>query len=780
MKVTAKQQKNHRERILRQARISLNNGRHVVPVPPRSKGPVVKNWPVLRLRKDQLEEYFASDDNIGWMTGETSGDLVDVDLDCKAAIVLGKVFLPKTERIHGREGRRTSHYWYGATPIPRPMKFVDVDGKCLVELRSDGQQTLIPPSIHPNGEQLRWEGTGEPTRIGGDDLCKAVRKIAAGALLARHWPKLGRRHDAANALAGMLLRGGWKKNETAGFIEAVAEAAGDDESRQRVKDVMSTATRIASGAAATGTPSLAVIMGDDVVSRIRQILQIAAGSRSTLVSGTEDWPDPALLGDELLPVKKFRLDLLPSSFRPLVEDVSERMQTPPDYAGAAAVVTLAGCVNRRARIQPKVEDVSWSIVPNLWGAIVGSPGFMKSPVLHAITAPLNRIEDFWRAEYQNEVADYEGAKAQADLRLAAWRELYKKALKEGTEVPAQPDASLVPPVERQLITTDSTFEKLHEILSRNPAGLLVVRDELTGWLAELDRDGREGERSFFLQAWSGDQPYKLERIGRGSIYVPAVCVSLIGNIQPARLRWYLADAVRGGANDDGLFQRFQVMVWPDPPKGDWKLVDRPPNARALAIAERVFTQLANLPVDDPPVQLRFGPEAQALFEAWWRDLEKKVRSESGLAPVMVAHLAKYRSLMPSLSALFEMADRLADGGHLRDVVYASRDHAEEAIAFCGYLESHAQRVYACVVSPECRAARELGKHIKRSDIPQSFTTRDVYIKGWSGLDKPETARAALSVLEDAGWVRRVVSGAPSTGGRPAENWIVNPKAPART
>ena len=43
------------------------------------------------------------------------------------------------------------------------------------------------------------------------------------------------------------------------------------------------------------------------------------------------WPDPSPLGDELPPVQNFSLEFLPSSLRPLVEDLSERMQTPPDF-----------------------------------------------------------------------------------------------------------------------------------------------------------------------------------------------------------------------------------------------------------------------------------------------------------------------------------------------------------------------------------------------------------------------------------------------------------------
>ena len=93
--------------------------------------------------------------------------------------------------------------------------------------------------------------------------------------------------------------------------------------------------------------------------------------------------------------------------------------------------------------------------------------------------------------------------------------------------------------------------------------------------------------------------------------------------------------------------------------------------------------------------------------------------------------------------------------------------------FCEYLEAHARRVYACIVSPETRAARDLARHIRIHNLSGVFKTREVYLKGWSGLDTPERVRGALTVLEDAGWVRRVENS--TSGGRPSEAWTVNPK-----
>lgn len=308
-----------------------------------------------------------------------------------------------------------------------------------------------------------------------------------------------------------------------------------------------------------------------------------------------------------------------------------------------------------------------------------------------------------------------------------------------------------------------------KILAANPAGVLVVRDELTGWLAQLDRTGREGERAFCLEAWNGDSSHDIDRIGRGSIRVPHCCMSLLGGIQPGRLRSYLADALKDGPSNDGLMQRFQVLVWPDEP-ATWTYIDRPPNAAAVAQAQAVYGRLTAMDAEASKLY-RFGADAQALFEAWMAALEPRIRGGE-LHPALVAHLSKYRSLMPSLALLFALAD-----GEQATVSLA---HAQQAAAWCEYLESHATRVYACIVSPALRAAGELSRRLAGGwRAKEGFcSARDVYNNGWSGLGTPEEARAALDVLEDAGWVRRLDIAPNPTGGRPTEMYEINPNARA--
>ena len=490
----------------------------------------------------------------------------------------------------------------------------------------------------------------------------------------------------------------------------------------------------------------------------------------------EAWEKPHPLDGELPKVEQIAEELLPVSFRPLVCDVAERMQTPVDYPAVVAVLCLAGAVNRRALIQPKAHDTSWVVVPNLWGGIIAPPGYMKSPVIAATTRPLVKIEAEWQRDYQESHKGFAREIEEYELRRSAWKEQFKSSAKYGKAAPQRPEDPPEEPTALRLIINDATFESMHQKMSENPAGIFVIRDELTGWWSALERAGREGERAFCLQAWNGDTGHTIDRIGRGTIHVPACCMSMLGGIQPGRLKSYLADALEDGPGNDGLIQRFQLMVWPDTPE-EWKYVDRKTNAAWEESAAAVFRSLVRLDSENP---LRFGfdPDAQQLFVEWLAELETKVRGGE-MHPALVSHLAKYRKLMPALALLFELADRAAPGsGGFEGFVGSysgenqnlkvSMEHARQAAAWCGYLESHARRVYSCVATAQMRAAGELADKIRRKKVGASgsFSCREVYVNGWSGLDSPEAVRSAAEVLQDAHWIREQDGGSGPRGGVP--------------
>jgi hypothetical protein len=264
---------NHRDRIFRQVRASEKRDWQLIPIPHGQKAPVLKNWPQLRLTVSELEEALGPSDGIGVILGNASNGLVDIDVDAQEALAAAREFLPPTARRHGRPSKPNSHFFYEVQPPPSPTKFCDLDGSTLIEVRSNGQQTLIPPTFHPGGERFRWEGKGDAARVEGDLLFHAVSLVGAISLLARHWPNKGSRHEASKALAGLLLRSGWLAERAEQFVTAVARASmRDEEWATRKSDIRTTVRRLAEGLPVTGVPRLTEFIGDAVVARAKEWL----------------------------------------------------------------------------------------------------------------------------------------------------------------------------------------------------------------------------------------------------------------------------------------------------------------------------------------------------------------------------------------------------------------------------------------------------------------------------------------------------------------------------
>ena len=253
----------------------IDSGYTPIPVDKGQKAPSLRGWTKLRISKNEVNEYFDEPGNVGILLGKPSRGLVDVDLDAPEAVAIAESFLPVTEMTHGRKSKPSSHYWYRVGNAPTPQKYTDTDGTCLVEVRSTGQQTLVPPSVHPSGEKLEWEKGGPPKKIKVEKLTRSVALVAAAALVMRHYPAAGSRNDFTLALAGFLLKSGWSVERTSTFIEIIARAAQDEEWRSRVQSVAATAEKVANSDPVTGIARLTELVGEEVVRRLQQWLRLS-------------------------------------------------------------------------------------------------------------------------------------------------------------------------------------------------------------------------------------------------------------------------------------------------------------------------------------------------------------------------------------------------------------------------------------------------------------------------------------------------------------------------
>ena len=497
------------------------------------------------------------------------------------------------------------------------------------------------------------------------------------------------------------------------------------------------------------------------------------------LQGAYVWKEPREIRTDLPIAPAFDAEaLLPKVMAEFVLDEADRMPCPPDYVASALLVALGAVIGAKCGLKPKRRD-DWIVTPNLYGGVIGDPSSKKTPSVNTVMRFLDRLE----AKEAEALAEcekvYEVEMAAYDAQQSAVKASMKKAASgnkpdqlkmsaamddmKGLEEPEKPFA-------RRFKSNDATVEKLGDILVNNQAGMLVFRDELIGLLSSWDKDGREGDRAFYLEGWNGTGSFSIDRISRGSLYIKCLCLSVFGGIQPDLLERYLS-GISSSLDNDGRIQRFQVLVFPESVQWEWR--DRYPVAGAREAVRDLFDRLAAVnPVEegaapaDDFVKLpyfTFDDEAQELFIEWSTELHREhIAKEQN--PLMQQHFGKYEKLFCSAALILHLAE-----GNKGPVKVES---AIRAAAWCEYLAGHARRVYGLVEVGKVNAAKMIARRITEGRVQDGFTARDIYKKGWSGVSTNTEATSALGILEDFHWIRGYEF--IEQTGRPTTRYYINP------
>ena len=495
------------------------------------------------------------------------------------------------------------------------------------------------------------------------------------------------------------------------------------------------------------------------------------------------WTEPKALPDPLPEVLPYDSDLLPAIVGDAVADVSHRMQCPPDYVACALLVAMGAVVGNRIGIRPKQND-SWLVVANLWGCIIGRPSMKKSPSASFAENLVRSIEDRDRNRVEPMIADWKRDELLSEAKKAALKTSLKESVKKNQDDNHEHKKlamelvsleSLQAPTSRRIITTDSTIEKLVELLNTHPLGMILWRDELLSWMRGLDREDQAGVRQQFLTLWNGYGRINVDRIGRGETVCESPCLSIFGCATPGGIQEYVQSALRGGRGDDGLLQRFQVTVWPDEPD-EVEGVDQKPDRLALQRVQDVFDRLAEIESRDIADKdcdsseipwMRFSPDGQSAFNEWLLDKDRRCRAES-MPEAIESHLAKFNKLVPSIALLIELCEGPAGSVTKRSV--------ERAVKWARYLESHALRLYAVAAYPERVLASPLLNRLLDWDKERPIRVRDIRQKGWRGLSDPKVIESTLEALESDGWLQSIEDGKTPRGGRSTMTYFLHPEA----
>jgi Protein of unknown function (DUF3987) len=425
-------------------------------------------------------------------------------------------------------------------------------------------------------------------------------------------------------------------------------------------------------------------------------------------------------------VPAFPLDVLPETAREFITNQAAVTGGDISAIAMAALATFSGALDHRFQLR-MLRNGNWWVSPRLWVLLVADASQRKTPIMTVTTRPLVAQDYRVQQEYQRQLREWEQAREED----------------EDTEL-EKPEP---PP---RYVVTDTTVEKLGELLARKPKGILVKADEVAGWLGAMERYSNNAglsDRAFWLQAYDGG-PYNIDRIRRGEIFVENLSVSIVGAIQPARL------VELQKLTSDGLLQRFLPVMMGSP--------SLPQDRRSED--DGYGNLVRELYIAAPAARLIMTDAALGIMERLRTRLFDIEQAAIGLAPGLGTFAGKLHGVAGSLALLLHMA---------ADPQQAMADPVGEETAMKverlinGFILPHACEFYRR--GPAGEHLRTVASWILTSGrsriLPSDLTTNVACMRGLSLLE----VNQRVSPLVAGGWLL------PSDRTPACRSWQVTPR-----
>jgi hypothetical protein len=400
--------------------------------------------------------------------------------------------------------------------------------------------------------------------------------------------------------------------------------------------------------------------------------------------------------------KPFPVNVLPEAVRNYVSAASAAIGCDPAFVALPLLGSLARAIGNSRVIRLKA---TWTESAIIWVAIVGKSGTHKTPAIQAGTQFLQRHEHNAIEQFEKAQGEYREHRLEYERDLAAWKSSKEEPTTHRPQSPKEPSCV-------RYIAGDITIEALAAILAAQSDGVLVVRDELAGWLDGIAeyKGGRGSDLGHWLASWSGT-PMTVDRKSGSQklLHAPRAAVSIVGGIQPGVLK----RAIGREHLHDGLCARL-LLAMPDPRPVRWSeaTVSRQ-NKTAMA---GVFDGLLAL---EPSIDKNGNPIPQAIplsdaARAAWVSYFNRHREESTqLDDDFAAAWSKLEAYTARFALIFQLSSLVAGEPN------ASPDVIDEsamlnAIALSDWFGGEARRVYGLFAESEAdRHDRELCEQIRR-------------------------------------------------------------------
>jgi len=232
---------------------------------------------------------------------------------------------------------------------------------------------------------------------------------------------------------------------------------------------------------------------------------------------------------------EFPLGIFPESIQHYISTCNSTLNSSVDYLGCSFMWLASMIIGNSFKVEVKN---GWYESAVLWLILVGKAGIGKTPSIDNIIFPLNKINSFLIKKYIKDVEKYQ-----------YYQGLDKKEKMQHEEVRK--------PINEQFLVNDITIEALIQLHSTNDNGIGVFKDELAGWIKDMNKYRAGSDLEHWLSSWSGKSIF-FNRKSVESDFVQKPFMPVLGGIQPT-----IFDSFYTNDNKDSGFIDRMLMSYPD-------------------------------------------------------------------------------------------------------------------------------------------------------------------------------------------------------------------------
>ncbi len=399
----------------------------------------------------------------------------------------------------------------------------------------------------------------------------------------------------------------------------------------------------------------------------------------------------------------FPFDVFPVEVQELVDKAhASRLKFPKVYTSCGVLCAVSCAIGNALSIEFTREHVENAV---LYMALVGGKGKNKSHPLSMALRPLQELDD----------EDYK----QFNIAYAKYAEDQGRKKSERVGLPK--------PVRSRRLVGDITAEALAIVLGENPRGVMMVNDELVGWVKAQNqyRAGMGADGEMWLSLWSG-KSHDVTRKTTEDARISTPFVSVCGTIQPTIIPTLAEKREANGFLDRVLF------AWPQDVKIEAISESDPEmDAGVLETWKRLIRDIVRIPFVKEPRRVHLTEDAFRMYIRWQnaeavkcnRLDEQRIRKTDDVDYNGIH--AKMESYCLRFALILEIMSRGLSGGlpGWWSSVEISSQSMAGALRLCKYFTAQAMEIRGILNASE--VDRLDGRHRRvYQALPDEFTTAE--------------------------------------------------------